>query len=147
VIVRTASLPDVPRPLTLVDGGFDPIHAGHVAYFRAAASLGDPVLCNVSSDDWVGRKHPPVLPQEERAAVIDAIRFVAYVHPSTVPTVEVLRRLRPTRYAKGADWRDRLPAAELEVCAEQGIEVIFLDTVTNSSSAILARYDQRRRSG
>lgn len=124
----------------MVDGGFDPLHHGHVAYFEAAAALGPPVLCNVAPDEWVARKHPPILAQSERAAVVDAVRFVAYTHLSMATTADVLRALEPRYYAKGADWRDRLPEEELEVCAERGIEVVFLDTVLDSSSAILERY-------
>ena len=128
----------------MVDGGFDPLHHGHVAYFEAAAALGRPVLCNVSADDWVGGKHPPLLDQAERAAVIDAIRFVSYTHLSSVQTVEVLRLLAPRYYAKGADWRGRLPDGELAACADAGTEVVYLDTVVDSSTAILERYERRR---
>ncbi len=143
MIVAASELASI-EGVTMVDGGFDPLHSGHVGYFRAAAGLGAPVLCNVSSDAWVERKHPPLLPQHERAAVIDAIRWIDYVHVSETSTVAVLRELRPQRYAKGADWRDRLPAEETALCAELGIEVVFLDTVTDSSTAILARYEQAR---
>ena len=124
----------------MIDGGFDPIHAGHVEYMRAAAELGAPVLCNVSSDDWVARKHPPLLKQAERIKVVDAIRYVHYTHASSVPTVAVLRELRPRFYVKGGDWRGRLPADEVEACEELDIEPVFLDTVLDSSTRILERY-------
>lgn len=127
----------------MVDGGFDPIHPGHVEYFRQAAELGLPVLCNVSSDEWVGRKHVPLLSQAERAAVIDAIRYVDLTHLSRTPTVEVLRRLAPRFYVKGADWKGRLPPHEQEACAEVGTDIRYLDTVMNSSSGILAEYLKR----
>lgn len=126
----------------MVDGGFDPLHPGHVAYFRAAAELGLPVLCNVSSDDWVGRKHAPLLPQADRAQVIDAIRYVDLVHLAAGTTAEVLAALEPRYYAKGADWRGRLPEEEQALCAARGIEIVYLDTVLDSSSAILARYER-----
>lgn len=145
MIVSTDELAALAGKVTMVDGGFDPLHPGHVAYFRAAAELGTPVLCNVSSDEWVGRKHRPLLAQAERATVIDAIRFVDHVHCSETDTASVLAALRPRRYAKGADWRGRLPEAELAVCREHGIEVVFLDTVLDSSTAILARYDGEPR--
>jgi bifunctional ADP-heptose synthase (sugar kinase/adenylyltransferase) len=144
MIIETAELPRLRGQVTMVDGGFDPIHAGHVAYFRAASELGLPVFCNVSGDSWVSRKHRPLLPHTERAEVIDAIRFVDWTHCSTLPTVDVLVAARPRFYAKGADWRDRLPAAEKETCEELGIEVVFLDTVRNSSTEILRRYDEAR---
>ncbi len=124
----------------MIDGGFDPIHAGHIEYMREAAGLGVPVLCNVSSDDWVARKHAPLLPQAERVKVIDAIRFVDFTHPSSDSTAAVLRELKPRFYVKGGDWRGRLPADELSVCEELGVELIFLDTVRNSSTRILEGY-------
>ena len=60
--------------VAMVDGAFDPLHKGHIEYFRAAAALGLPLLCNVASDRYVRTKHPPLLPEQHRAAVIDAIR-------------------------------------------------------------------------
>jgi glycerol-3-phosphate cytidylyltransferase-like family protein len=128
----------------MVDGGFDPIHHGHVAYFEAAAGLGLPVLCNVASDEWVARKHPPLLPQEARGALVDAIRFVDYTHLSRTTTAEVLRLLEPCYYAKGEDWRGQLPDEEQTTCSELGIEVVYLPTVRDSSTAILARYGAGR---
>jgi cytidyltransferase-like protein len=145
VIIATEDLGRYRGAVTMVDGGFDPLHAGHVAYFRSAAALGLPVLCNLCPDEWIARKHPPLLVQEERATVLDAIRYVDYTHPSSLPTVEVLRRLAPRQYAKGADWQDRLPEEELAVCADLGIDVVYLDTVVDSSTGILERY--RRASG
>jgi cytidyltransferase-like protein len=145
VIISSSDLGSHAGLVTMVDGGFDPLHHGHVAYLEAAAGLGSPVLCNVSSDAYVAGKHPPFLDQAERSAILDAIRFVAYVHLSQIATVEVLRLLRPRVYAKGADWRGRLPEEETAVCGQFGIEVIYLETVLESSSAILERYDRRRR--
>lgn len=143
MIIPTDELETLGERVTLVDGGFDPIHAGHIAYFKAAAQLGLPVLCNVSGDDWVGRKHPPLLPLAERGVVLDAIRFIRWTHLSDIPTAAVLRLLRPAVYAKGDDWRDRLPGEETALCAELGIEIVFLDTVRNSSTAIVERFRSR----
>ena len=106
--------------VTMVDGGFDPLHAGHIAYFRAAARLGPPVLANVAPDAWVERKHRPLLPQRDRVTIIDALRDIALVHPSTGTTEAVLDALAPRFYVKGADWRDRLPQEEVEICARSG---------------------------
>ena len=127
----------------MVSGGFDPLHPGHIAYFRAAAALGVPLLCNVSADEWVARKHPPLLKQGERVQVIDAIRFVEYTHAEETTTEDVLAQLRPRYFAKGADWRDRLPEQELAVCRANGIEIVFLDTVVDSSTDVLRRHAER----
>lgn len=140
MIVTTDELPRYSGEVAMIDGGFDPLHAGHVEYMRAAAGLGAPVLCNVSSDEWVARKHAPLLEQEERVKVIDAIRYVDYTHASSVSTVAVLRALRPRFYIKGADWRGRVPDDEVAACEELETELVFLDTVLNSSTRILERY-------
>ena len=55
---------------------------------------------------------------------------------------EVLQALKPAIYAKGSDWKDRggIPEAEQQVCDDLGIEVVYLDTVLNSSSALLKNW-------
>ena len=143
MIVETSELGRLAGEVVMVSGGFDPLHPGHIAYFREAAALGVPVLCNVSSDEWVARKHPPLLTQAERVQLIDAIRFVDYVHAEETTTVDVLARLRPRYFAKGADWRGRLPEDEETVCAEHGIEIVFLDTLVDSSTDVLRRFGDR----
>lgn len=141
MIVETAALSRLRGQVTMVDGGFDPLHPGHVAYFREAAELGLPLLVNVSPDSWVGRKHRPLLTQQERAEVIDAIRWVTYTHLSAGTTLAILELLQPAIYAKGADWQGKLPQAELDACAAGGSRIVYLDTVLNSSSAILRRWE------
>lgn len=110
MIVPTGELGGLAGTVTMVSGGFDPLHPGHLAYFRAAAALGAPLLVNVSHDEWVGRKHVPLLTQVERIQVIDALEMVDYVHAEQGPTFEVLRALRPRYFAKGADWGGAAPA-------------------------------------
>lgn len=145
MIVATRDLPTLAGRVAMVDGGFDPLHGGHVRYIAAAAGLGLPVLCNLAPDDWVLRKHPVVLAQGERAEVIDALRDVAYVHQSQSSTEDVLRALRPKYYVKGADWIDRLPDEQVAICASLGIEIRFMDTVTNSSSRLVEEFLDRAR--
>jgi len=143
VIVPTEELSGLAGRVAMVSGGFDPLHPGHVAYFQAASRLGVPLLCNVSSDEWVARKHPPLLTQAERVQVLDSIRRVDYTHAQQTTTQDVLTRLRPRYFAKGADWRGRLPEGEREVCEQNGVEIVFLDTVVDSSTDVLRRYLER----
>jgi cytidyltransferase-like protein len=132
--------------VTMVDGAFDPLHRGHIDYFRAAAARFDlPLLCNVASDRYVWTKHPPLLPEDHRAAVIDALRFVAYTHINRLDTGTVLRELRPKYYIKGKDWEGKLPTDEVRACEEHGIELVYLDTVVDSSTRILQAYADNRQ--
>jgi len=132
------------QQVAMVDGSFDPIHDGHIGYFKAASELGAPLLCNVAPDSWTASKHAVLLSQQQRGVVLDAIRHIDYVHLAAVPTVEVLKLLQPKMYIKGNDWIERggIPQVEAEVCSKYGIEVVYLQTVTNSSSQILARWSE-----
>ena len=139
MIVDSRGLSELARKVVMVDGSFDPLHDGHIAYFAEAAALGMPVLCNIAPDSWTQSKHRILLPQAVRAVVIDAIRYVSYVHASELTTDEVLQLLKPRMYVKGNDWlaRGGIPATEQSTCTANGIEVVYVDTVRNSSSRIL----------
>lgn len=130
--------------VAMVDGAFDPLHRGHIEYFRAAATLGVPLLCNVASDGYVRTKHPPLLPETDRAAIVDAIRFITYTHVNQFDTETILRELRPRYYVKGRDWVGRLPPDQVTICGEHGIEVVYLDTVLDSSSRILQQFTREQ---
>jgi bifunctional ADP-heptose synthase (sugar kinase/adenylyltransferase) len=144
MLLATDQLPQYRQQLAMVDGSFDPIHDGHVGYFKAASEMGVPLLCNVAPDSWTATKHPVFLSQQQRGLVLDAIRYIEYVHLAAIPTVEVLKLLQPKMYIKGNDWIERggIPQVEDEVCSKYGIEVVYLQTVTNSSSQILARWSE-----
>jgi len=140
MIVTFDYLQNLRGTVAMVDGAFDPLHRGHIEYFRMASELGAPVLCNVASDRYVRTKHRPLLTEDQRAAIIDAIRYISYTYVYEVDTETVLRQLRPRYYVKGSDWRNRLPPEQVTICAEYGIEIVYLDTVLDSSSRILSDY-------
>ena len=145
MIVTFEQLPDLRGKVAMVDGAFDPLHRGHIEYFRAASDLGVPLLCNVASDAYVRTKHPPLLPEEQRAAVVDAIRYITYTHINGADTETILRQLQPRYYVKGTDWVGRLPAEQVTICRDHGIEIVYLDTVLDSSSRILEQFALQKR--
>lgn len=138
MILTFDELKEYRKKVAMVDGAFDPLHRGHIEYFRAAAErLSPPLLCNVASDRYVWTKHPPLLPEEQRAAIVDAIRFISYTHVNHFDTETILRELQPMYYVKGKDWDGRLPAEQVDICHAYGIEVVYLDTIFDSSTRIL----------
>jgi len=146
MILDFAQLREYRHKVAMVDGAFDPLHRGHIEYFRAAAAAVDvPLLCNVASDRYVRGKHPPLLPEDQRAAIVDAIRYIAYTHVNLFDTETVLRELCPKYYVKGKDWEGRLPPEQVRICADLGIGVVYLDTVLDSSSRILQQFLSERQ--
>ena len=144
VIVGFDALKQYRSRVAMVDGAFDPLHRGHIEYFRAAAALDAPLLCNVASDRYVRTKHPPLLPEDQRAAIVDAIRYITYTHINPYDTETVLRELQPRYYVKGKDWDGHLPPEQVAICREYGIEIVYLDTVLDSSSRILEQFAQNQ---
>ncbi len=70
----------MPKKIVLVTGGFDPLHSGHLAYFRAARALGDWLIVGVNSDSWLTRKKGRAfMPIWERVEIIQNLRMVDQV--------------------------------------------------------------------
>ncbi len=88
-------------------------------------------------------KHPPLLPESQRATVVDAIRYISYTHVNQFDTETILEHLRPRYYIKGKDWDGRLPARQVEICGRLGIGIVYLDTVRDSSSRLLETYSRQ----
>ena len=63
--------------ISVVSGGFDPLHSGHIEYFKAAANLGDKLIVALNSDEWLKKKKGKVfLPFEERANIVSHLGMV-----------------------------------------------------------------------
>ena len=68
------------KKIVLITGGFDPLHSGHIAYFKAAKELGDILVVGVNSDAWLTRKKgSPFMPYKERAEIVRNIVGVDFV--------------------------------------------------------------------
>ena len=67
--------------IVMVTGGFDPIHSGHIAYFKAARALGNMLIVGLNSDEWLERKKGRAfMPWNERLAVINNLSMVDEVY-------------------------------------------------------------------
>lgn len=94
--------------VVLTNGVFDLMHYGHVQYLRSARALGDLLVVAVNGDDSVRRiKGPqrPLVPEQERAALVAALGCVDFVTIFGEDTAShVVGSLQPDVYVKGADY-------------------------------------------
>ena len=66
--------------IIIVSGGFDPIHSGHIAYFKSAKDLGDKLIVALNSDAWlVNKKGKFFMPFLERKAIVENLACVDLV--------------------------------------------------------------------
>ena len=135
------------RSIAFANGCFDVLHVGHIRYLQDAAREADVLVVGVNGDESVrtlkgeGR---PVMPEQERAELIAAIRGVSYV---TIFREESPRRLlqtlKPDVQCKGTDYTaESVPEAEI-VRAYGGRVAIVGDPKDHSTTAVLEKLRTR----
>ena len=140
--------------LTIVftNGHFDLLHAGHVTYLQAARALGDRLIVGLNSDASTRRRKGPtrpILPQEERALLLAALRAVdAVVVWDEDDFREVVAALKPDVYVKGADWnRPGGPKPpEATIVESYGGRIAFVELTAGRATSAIVR-DILRRHG
>jgi cytidyltransferase-like protein len=132
--------------IVLATGGFDPLHRGHIGYFRAAKALGDVLMVGINSDAWLERKKGRAfMPWAERNAIVvnlDSVDATLMFDDSDGSAVDAIRRVKELYpndeiiFANGGDrTADNIPEMSVE-----GVEFVFGvggDNKANSSSWIL----------
>ncbi|MBW4474478.1 MAG: D-glycero-beta-D-manno-heptose 1-phosphate adenylyltransferase [Stenomitos rutilans HA7619-LM2] len=136
------------RPLVFTNGCFDLLHAGHVRYLQVAKSLGRTLVVGVNSDRSVQAIKPqaiglpprPIVPEQQRAEVLAALRAVDGVVIFAETTAsELIMALQPDIYAKGGDYKiETLPEAAIVQSYGGRVELIQIE-VPSSTSAIVNR--------
>jgi len=63
--------------ISVVSGGFDPIHSGHISYINSARGYGDCLIIALNSDSWLrNKKGKEFMPFNERKSILESIRGV-----------------------------------------------------------------------
>ena len=125
------------KTIALTNGTFDLIHAGHVRYLNEASKLADYLILGLNSDQSVKRYKSdkrPIVPQKERAEVIDSLKAVNYVVIFDETTADkLISKVKPDIYVKGGDYtKEQLP--ETATVEKNGGEVIILSYVEGKST-------------
>ena len=63
--------------VSLVTGGFDPIHSGHISYFKRAKDLSNYLIVGINTEEWLTRKKGQYFQSwKERAEIIRHLDMV-----------------------------------------------------------------------
>ena len=139
------------KNIVLITGGFDPLHSGHIAYFKAAKALGDILVVGVNSDAWLTRKKgSPFMPYKERSEIVRNIVGVDFVidfddsDNSAKRAIWMVRQSYPNDkiiFANGGDRTDEnIPEMDIQ---DTNLEFVFGVggfNKANSSSWILQEW-------
>lgn len=136
------------RRVVFTNGVFDVLHAGHVTYLAWAREQGDALIVGLNSDASVRRikgENRPIVPFEERARVLCALRSVDAIVGFDERTPEVLLdRIAPDVHVKSAQYREaELP--ERDVVLRHGGQIRLAPhlpgmSTTDTIARILQRY-------
>ena len=137
------------RTIAFANGCFDLLHVGHVRYLQAAAREADRLVVAINDDRSVARlkgANRPLLPENDRAELVAALRGVDYVVIFPDPTVTtLLLELKPDVHCKGTDYTvDTVPERET-VRGYGGRIAIVGDPKDHSTRDLLARMRGRGR--
>lgn len=139
------------RRIGYVPGVFDMFHIGHLNVLRNARDFCDYLIAGVVSDEVAQRNKglQPVVPTEERVAIVAACRFVdEAVIEDTAHKLDMWARVGFNVIVKGDDWKgtDRGDKLEHDFAAV-GVEVVYVPYTQQTSSSLLRRVLMRELDG
>lgn len=132
--------PDPRGKVVFTNGIFDILHQGHLDLLKWSRNLGDRLVVGINSDASAralkgeGR---PVNSQENRRAVLQALRFVdeVVIFDELKPT-ELIRMLRPAVMVKGGEWLAEQVRVQDEIPPEVEIKIFPIVQGYSSTSII-----------
>ncbi len=122
-------------------GVYDMFHIGHLNVIRRAKEQCDYLIVGVSTDDLVQRDKgkTPVIPYEERAEIVSAIKYVdKVVSQPNKNKYEAWEKYHFNKMFVGSDWEgtDVWKKYE-EQFSPMGVEIIYLPHTDGISSTKL----------
>lgn len=122
-------------------GVFDMFHIGHLNILRRAKEQCDFLIVGVSTDELVqhDKNKIPIIPFEQRCAIVDAIKYVDKVVPQVDKNkLGAWKQLHFDKMFVGSDWQGSPP---WNIFEEQfkplGVEIVYLSHTDGISSTIL----------
>lgn len=97
------------KSVAFTNGVFDILHRGHCEYLAEARNTGDVLIVGMNTDASVRRlkgENKPIVPEQDRAAVLSSLASVDYVVLFDEDTPQrLLAALLPDVLIKGADYQ------------------------------------------
>ncbi|MDE6468321.1 MAG: adenylyltransferase/cytidyltransferase family protein [Muribaculaceae bacterium] len=122
-------------------GVFDMFHIGHLNILRRAKEQCEYLIVGVSTDEVVEsyKHHQPVIPYIDRAAIVEAIKYVDKVVPQeTMDKFDAWQSLQFNVMFHGSEWKGTELYNNYERrFSEVGVEIVYLPHTDGISSTML----------
>lgn len=124
-------------------GVFDLFHIGHLNILKKAKEHCDYLIVGVSTDElvWNYKEKYPVIPYEERVAIVEAIKYVDEVVPQVNrDKFEAWENIDFDVMFVGDDWKGSKLFNEVEnKFKEVGVDIVYFPYTQGTSSTILRK--------
>ena len=132
-------------------GVFDLFHIGHLEILRKSKELCDILIVGVSTDELTKKYKGnfPIIKYEERAKIVEAIRYVDRVVPQeNMDKKEAWKKYHYDVLFHGDDWENTSMYKENErILKECGVNIVYFPhTEGVSSTEIKKTLKERKRS-
>lgn len=122
-------------------GVYDLFHIGHLNILRRAKEQCDYLIVGVSTDELVQsyKNKTPVIPFEERMAIVEAIKYVDKVVPQvTMDKYSAWEKYQFNVIFHGDDWKNSSMYNELEEkLKKHNVDFVYFPHTNGISSTIL----------
>lgn len=122
-------------------GVYDMFHIGHLNILKRAKAECDYLIVGVSTDELVQQEKnkTPIIPFEDRCAIVEAIKYVDKVVPQFDKNkFAAWETYQFNKMFVGSDWKDTPQwMAYEEQFNPVGVEIVYLDHTDGISSTIL----------
>ena len=134
------------RRIGYTAGVYDMFHIGHLNVIKNAKAKCDYLIVGVSTDEVVekNKNKKPVIPFDERAAIVQAIKYVDQVVPQERYDIEgkiaTVKKYGINVMFVGSDWQGTAKWNKIEQeLAKIGCKVEYLPYTDGISSTMLAK--------
>lgn len=132
-------------------GVFDMFHIGHLNILKRAKEQCEFLIVGVSTDEIVqSYKHKvPIIPFQQRCAIVEAIKYVDMVVPqTTMDKMVAYEKYKFNALFHGSDWKnsDMYNKIVAEM-ATVGVDVVFLPHTEGISSTIISEKREAEKQG
>lgn len=122
------------KTVVYTSGTFDMLHINHLKMIEYARALGDILIVGVNTDELVNEyKSEPIIPFEERIALMKAIKYPDIVIPQhSLDHRDKVKKLKFDVFVVGDDW-----AGKYDYLEELGVTVVYFPYGRSCSSTSL----------
>ena len=122
------------KTVVYTSGTFDMLHINHLKMIEYARALGDILIVGVNTDELVASyKSEPIIPFEERIALMKAIKYPDVVIPQhSLDHRDKVKKLNFDVFVVGDDW-----TGKYDYLKEMGVTVVYFPYGKGVSSSSL----------